>query len=149
MPVQYDGFYEARRAREIASGGGGGNTNVLAEINVLQVAIDAAARSGHLSVQLSDTVMAPAGMGALITIDGETLTLKSRMGTGEFYVEAWRNSDNQGEVHRKARLEMDQVIGYFTRLGYSIRRLTAGGDNTLQGMPVSDDATAFRWVVQW
>lgn len=126
-----DGFYHASRARDIAAGNGAANTNVLTEINALQVDIDAACKARDLSVEVAGTTV-------MTTADDY-----AGAGTSSHY-DAWNNLDQaissnptEESAIRLAQIEMDRVIAYFTRLGYSIRREQDGFLNVI------------KWVVKW
>lgn len=126
-----DGFYHASRARDIAVGNGSGNTNALTEINFLQVDIDTQAKAGDLQTEVTGvTVMTTAD-----NYDG--------VGTSSHY-DAW--ADLSGRIKaaptkeselRRAAIEMERVIAYFTRLGYTIRREQDGTNNIL------------KWAIRW
>lgn len=106
-----DGFYNARTARDIASGSAGAAGLVLQEINAIRSAIDTAAVAGALSCEIVNT---------------------TAMTQGLTYFEAWSDPyNNQDEDHRVARQRMDRVIQYFSRLGYAIRRVREGVENRL------------------
>ena len=117
MIAQYDGFYSAVKAREIALGQSAVNNDVLSEINALRALIHAAASVGDIEV----------------TITNSTLMTQSNI-----YFEGWTDPHNNSEAtHRKARHSMDQVISYFTRLGYVVRRSREGVFNR------------FEWNIRW
>lgn len=126
-----DGFYHASRARDIAAGNGSANTNVLTEINYLQENIDTQAKAQELQTEvINATVMTMA--------DGY-----AGVGTSSHY-DAWNDFDSAIKLNpteestlRLASVEMERVIAYFTRLGYSIRREQDGINNRI------------KWVVKW
>ena len=127
-----DGFYHASRARDIAAGNGSANTNVLTEINALQETIDTEAKAKNLKVEVEGTTV-------MTTADDY-----AGVGTSSHY-DAWFDLDQNIKLNpaeestlKLAQIEMDRVIAYFTRLGYSIRREQAtGGGNLL------------KWVINW
>lgn len=128
-----DGFYHASRARDIAVGGGAANSVVLSEINALQVAIDSAARAGELEASVGVT-------------SGETI-----MTTEKVYFDAWfdlfsaiKLDPGASSALRAAAIEMDRVIAYFTRLGYSIERARGGTTGTTIGT-----ADRIQWIIKW
>ena len=127
-----DGFYHASRARNIAVGGGAANSVVLSEINYLQVAIDSAARAGEMQVSVG-------------------VTPETIMTTEKVYYDAWADlysaiklDPSQSSALRAAAIEMDRVIGYFTRLGYSIERVRGG-----TAPPVIGTADRIQWDIKW
>ncbi len=126
-----DGFYHASRARDIAAGNGAANTNVLTEINALQVEVDAACKARELMVEVEGTTV-------MTTADDY-----AGIGTSSHY-DAWNDLDQaiksnpaEESAIRLAQVEMDRVIAYFTRLGYTIRREQAGFGNLI------------KWVIKW
>ena len=126
-----DGFYHASRARDIAAGNGSANTNVLTEINSIQEDIDAAAKAKDLMVEVEGTTI-------MTTADDY-----AGVGTSSHY-DAWNDLDqaiksdpaNESAL-RLAQIEMDRVIAYFTRLGYSVKREQQGFGNLI------------KWVIRW
>ena len=125
-----DGFFSASRARDIAAGNGAANRTVLLEINDLQEAIDAEAKLGSLSLEV-----------------GVSQTVTTTMSTSEAFREAFlaQLTEEQfeiafpGQEQQLLVVQMERVIGYFTRLGYSIKRR----DNP-SGIPPT-----FDWVIKW
>lgn len=140
-----DGFYHASKARDIAVGAGspgaGGNTKVLEEINVLQLAVDAAARIGEMSVMVGY----PTGVSPMTTQDDYT-------GAGsDSHYDAWADLHAAEKANpafvgtlRRAAIEMDRVIGYFTRLGYSIERVRGG-----TSPPTVGTENRIQWYIKW
>ena len=126
-----DGFYPASRARDIAVGNGSSDNDVLVEINSLQLLIDAAARTENLSVEVGVAQSNATGM--------------TDATTGPIYREALFGTDDSfaslfpGEERSVYQTRMNRVIGYLTRLGYSVRR----EDQT------SASPTTFNWVIRW
>ena len=126
-----DGFYPASRARDIAVGNGAADNDVLAEINSLQILIDAAARAEGLSV--------------VVGISESNATAFTDATTGPIYREAAFGTDDSfeslfpGQSRSVFEARMNRVIGYFVRLGYAIRRQ----DQT------SASPTTFDWVINW
>lgn len=133
MPLRTfdDGFYPADRARDIALGNGASDNAVLLEINALQVLIDAAARTGVLNV----TVGVSEGNQTAFTDNT----------TGPIYREAFVGTDDSfaalypNEDIRVYKIRMERVIGYFTRLGYAVRR-----EDQQAASP-----TVFNWIIKW
>lgn len=128
-----DGFYHAGRARDIAIGNGSANTNVLTEINALQVDVDGAAKGGALEIYIEGTTI-------MTTFDDY-----AGVDTSSHY-DAWddidfhyKNASNESEKNalRRAQIEMDRVIAYFTRLGYTITREKVDSENRIQ------------WYIRW
>ena len=126
-----DGFYHASRARDIAAGNGAANTNVLSEINAIQLDVDAACKARELMVEVEGTTN-------MTTADDY-----NGVGTSSHY-DAWNDLDQaiksspaEESALRLAQVEMDRVIAYFTRLGYTIRREQSGFANLI------------KWVVKW
>jgi len=125
-----DGFYSASRARDIAAGNGAANSVVLLEINALQEAIDAEAKLGNLSLEA-----------------GIAQTVTTTMSTSEAFREAFLGqlSNEQfaiqfpGQEQQLLIVQMERVIGYFTRLGYSVKRR-----DIPSGIPPT-----FDWVIKW
>ena len=125
-----DGFVSASRARDIAAGNGAANSTVLEEINDLQKAIMDEAKISGLSLQV-----------------GVSQTITTTMSTSEAFREAFlaQLSDEQfetqfpGQEQQLLVVQMERVIGYFTRLGYSVKRK----DNP-SGTPPT-----FDWVIKW
>jgi hypothetical protein len=126
-----DGFYPASRARDIASGNGASDNDVLAEINQLQVLIDAAARGENLSIEVG--------------VSNGNSTPFTDVTTGPIYREATFGTEASFDSlyptleRRIFDVRMQRVVGYFTRLGYSIRR----SDQT------SSSPTTFNWIIKW
>ena len=126
-----DGFYPASRARDIAVGNGAADNTVLLEINALQVLIDAETRLQKLSVEVGISEGNATGFTDAIT--------------GPIYREAFVGTDASfeslfpGEERKIYQVRMERVIGYFTRLGYHVRRV----DQTA-GSP-----TTFNWIIRW
>jgi len=133
MPLRTfdDGFYPANRARDIAVGNGSADNDVLSEINSLQTLVDAAARSGNLELEVG------------ISEGNETKFTDAT--TGPIYREAFAGTDESfdalfpTEDPRLYRIRMERVIGYFTRLGYSVRR-----EDQVAASP-----TTFNWIIRW
>ena len=126
-----DGFYHASRARDIAIGNGSANTNVLTEINTWQETIDAEAKAQELSAEVDGTTV-------MTTADNY-----NGVGSSSHY-DAWNNLDqvvgNDPSLEsplRRAQAEMDRVIAYFTRLGYTVVREQSGTSNLI------------KWVIRW
>lgn len=133
MPIRTfdDGFYPASRARDIAAGNGAANSIVLQEINALQVAIDSAAKAGKLRIEIGDT-------------EGNS-TVMTNVVSGDVFREAFAGTQDSfesafpSESYFATRLQMDRVIGYFTRQGYQIKR-----EDQLGNSP-----TTFNWIIRW
>jgi hypothetical protein len=127
-----DGFYPASRARDIASGNGASDNDVLIEINQLQVLVDAAARGELLIVTVGQSPQANASPMTDVT-------------TGPVYREAAFGTDASfaslfpGQSRKIYNVRMQRVIGYFTRLGYQVRR---------EDQPTASPTT-FNWVIRW
>jgi hypothetical protein len=126
-----DGFYPAPRARDIAAGDGAANSEVLLEINSLQIAVDAAAKTGQLTIEVGISESNATGMTDAVT---GPIFREAFVGTAESFASAYP-SDN----FQLRKVQMERVIGYFTRLGYSIKRV----DQTT-GSPAT-----FNWVINW
>jgi len=126
-----DGFYHASRARDIAAGNGAANTNVLTEINFIQVAINNASLANGLGTEV---------------VNATTMTTEdnySGVGSSSHF-DAFNDLDSAIKLNptlesniRLAALEMERVIAYFTRLGYSIKRERDGVANRI------------KWVLKW
>lgn len=115
--VNFDGFYDAARARQIALGQASATNDILLEINAIQVSINSAAGSGTL----------------VTTVSGNTTMTNS----SDFF-NSWNDPFNFDEPQDKLRREaMQQVINYFTRLGYTIKRKRVG------------TSSLFEWSVVW
>lgn len=113
----YDGFYGAAQARQIAMGMAGTNNVVLREINALQVAVDTAATLGQIEV---------------IVENDTTMTSSAD------YYNTWNDPHNNNTGADKLRVAMmNQIVNYFTRLGYRITRVRRGTDD------------AFNWKITW
>lgn len=125
MLTPQDGFYEARTARNIAIGGGSGNTTVLTEINDLRAAINTAAVAGHLSIIVVGTT-------PVTSYDNYNGSNSSS------YYDEWSGvplntlTTDQTDIRAKSREIMMQTIGYLNRLGYSVSRARDGSNNRLQ-----------------
>ena len=121
----YDGFYEARTARNIALGGGSADTTVLTEINALRVAINTAVIAGSLSVTIVGTT-------PITSYDNYNGSNSSS------YYDEWAGlptaslTSEQKDKRQKAREVMFRTIGYLNRLGYSVNRARDGSNNRLQ-----------------
>ena len=124
MPINFDGFYDAGTARNISAGNAGGNGDVLAEINTLQVQVNTDALAGNLQInpQTSPDVSGITGV----------------FGADPVFFDAWNEPNaNDEDIHRIAREKMDRVIRYFTRIGYTIKRVRDGVTST------------FKWQILW
>lgn len=118
----YDGFYDARTARASAVGANTTDSDVLTEINVLQIAVNTAVIAGSLRVEVDAASTSP-------------------MTTSDLYYNALTDLDNPdnaiADTYKVARVKMDKVINYFSRLGYTIsRNLDAG-------------TTRMAWEIKW
>lgn len=114
--VEFDGFYSAARARQIAMGQSSASNIILAEISLLQGLVDAAAAVGLLNVINSNTPM----------------TLSAA------YFNSWNDPFNYATAADELnRAQMAQVVNYFSRLGYYIRRQRVGVTNF------------FAWNISW
>jgi len=112
MGLILDGFYDAKTARDIATGGAAAATVVLTEINALQVAVNSAAAGSALRTLVVNTT---------------TMTQRS------VYYDAWNDPQTYNDdASNLARARMDRVVNYFTRLGYSIKREREGVANRIQ-----------------
>ncbi len=138
-----DGFYHASRARDISVGNGSGNTNVLNEINALQVAVNEQALAGEMGVSVGET---GGEYGSVMTVQDDY----DGPGTSSHF-DAWSNiyqasqlKPENSSVLRRASIEMDRVIAYFTRLGYSIQRVRGG---TIGDDVGTDDR--IQWLIKW
>jgi len=126
-----DGFYPAARARDIAVGNGAADNDVLVEINALQVLIDAAARAENLIVTVG--------------VSESNATAFTDTATGPIYREAAFGTDDSfeslfpGQTRSVFEARMNRVIGYFTRLGYAVRR-----EDQISASP-----TTFNWIIRW
>lgn len=126
-----DGFYPASRARDIAIGNGSSDNAVLTEINAIQALVDGAARNGSLQVTIGES-------------EGNETAFTDDV-TGIIYREAFAGTNDSfdalfpNEDARTYRIRMERVIGYFTRLGYGVRR-----DDQQAAIP-----TTFNWVIKW
>jgi len=115
--VEFDGFYDAARARQIAMGQSAGANTILSEINTLQANIDTAAVGGNITLIVSNT---------------------TTMTSSTDYFNAWNDPfAYDAGADKLRRLEMQHVINYFSRLGYSIQRTRNG---------VND---RFDWNIEW
>lgn len=145
MPIRTfdDGFFPASRARDIAAGNGSANSNVLTEINALQIAINDAAKDGKLSVEVGlgpDATVAPGTVGSIMTdstLLGQAFN-EAFTGTKESF-DAFNTANGTDFERQLLLLEMERVIGYFTRLGYQINRRIN---------PTLSPET-FDWVIKW
>lgn len=126
-----DGFYPASRARDIAAGDGAPNSEVLVEINSLQVAVDSATKNSKLQVEIGISEGNATGM-----TDASTgpIFREAWIGTAQSFESAYPN-----DSYQLRKVQMERVIGYFTRLGYTINRV----DQTT-GSPAT-----FNWVITW
>lgn len=112
MSLILDGFYDAKTARDIATGGAAAATVVLTEINALQVAVNTAASTSHLET---------------LVINSTTMTRSAD------YYNAWNDPQTYNDdAANLARARMDKVINYFTRIGYRIKREREGVNNRFQ-----------------
>jgi len=125
MSYNFDGFYPANEARQIAVGNRAGSAVILSEINAIQVAVDTAAGASEMNV----TVTAASIMTTYDNYDG--------VDTSSYY-DAWEDTNLYNDsVHQVAREKMTQVISYFTRMGYSIGRDRNGTLNQI------------TWTLKW
>lgn len=123
MSVNYSDFYNAQDARLIAIGQRSGGNDILTEVNILQIAVDQAAAAGNLTVNvLSTTTLTFNG----VTLTGSPMTLD----TDDVFFKAWSDpATYQTSPYMVAREKMDTVVGYFSRLGFSIKRFRDGVSN--------------------
>lgn len=104
--MEYDGFYGAARARQIAMGQASGNSDVLTEINAIQGLIDSAAASSNLEVVVSGA---------------------TTMTNSQSFFDSWNDPFNNDTATDKLnRAKMNAVINYFSRIGYVIKRGRVG-----------------------
>ena len=123
------GFYDASTARHIAVGQQSGNLRILPEINTIKVRIDAAAGGGALQVLVGESQGDTVAMAAYDNYQGPN--------TSSHYDAFSDPNSFVDDIHVRARAEMDQVIAYFTRLGYTIKRERDGTNNR------------FDWLIKW
>lgn len=115
--VQFDGFYDAARARQVALGQASGTNDILTEINAIQIGVDAAAASGELVL---------------------TVTASTVMTNSTEHFDSWNDPFNfDAPADNLRRAAMQQVINYFSRLGYHIKRVRVGV------------TSFFEWSVVW
>ena len=126
-----DGFYPASRARDIASGNGAADNDVLVEINALQLLIDAETRAEKLIVEVGISESNATPMTDAVT---GPIYREAAFGTDDSFASLFPTEDRK--IHQ---VRMRRVIGYFTRLGYSVRR-----EDQTSGSP-----TTFNWVIRW
>ena len=126
-----DGFYPAARARDVAVGNGAADNDVLTEINALQIAVDGAARSESLEVQVGISESNETSFTDAVT---GPIYREAVFGTPDSFNSLYPNDDRRIYITR-----MNRVIGYFTRLGYAISRV----DQTLAS------PTTFNWLISW
>lgn len=125
MADQWDGFYEARTARNIAMGNGSGDTTVMTEVNALRVAINTAVIAGKLTV----TIVGTTPITSYDNYNGQN--------TSSYYDE-WAGmpttslTQDQKDTRQKSREIMLRAIGYLNRLGYTCSRSRDGSNNRLQ-----------------
>jgi hypothetical protein len=125
MDNGYDGFFEARTARNIAMGGGAADQTVLTEINEYRTEITTAVQSGYLNLILVGTTP--------ITSYDNYLGAN----TSSYYDE-WAGSPKNGltqdqlNTREKAKETMFRAIGWLNRLGYSVSRARDGSNQRLQ-----------------
>jgi len=133
MPIRTfdDGFYSAPRARDIAAGNGAGDSVVLAEINAIQVAVDAAAKAGNLMVEIGISESNATGMTDATT---GPIFREAFVGTAESFESAYPNESRDLKL-----IQMERVIGYFTRLGYQMTRI-----DQISAVPAT-----FNWKLNW
>lgn len=111
-PFDQGGFYGAAQARQIAMGASSGPREVLTEINALRTAIDEAAHSSNLTVEVSEN---------------------TPMTDSEAFFNTWSDPYHFDEASdRLNRAKMAEVIKYFSRLGYRITRERNGLDSTFK-----------------
>ncbi len=112
-------FYTATEARTASIG----RREIRDEINRIESAImTAVSDGGNLEV-----VVGPGS--AVPVVAGFTVS--------STYYNAWKETQTITEEFRVCRRQMDEVIGHFAKLGYSIVR---SQHNT---------STTFNWVVKW
>lgn len=115
--AELDGFYDAARARQIAMGHSAGTNTVLVEINTIKEAVNTAASGGDLEA---------------------TITAATAMTNSEDYFRAWNDPFNyDSSADKLRRLEMTQVINFFSRLGYTVKRSRV------------DVTERFEWIIRW
>lgn len=115
--LEYDGFYGAAQARRIAMGQAAGNSDVLNEINALQNLIDTAAATSNLEV----------------IVTGVTTMTSSTSFFGSFN----DPFNNDTATDKLNRAKMNEVINYFSRIGYVIKRNRVGTTDF------------FEWKISW
>ncbi len=119
-----DGFYDARTAREIAFGGGSGNLVILTEINAIRLAIATAAAEGDLTCTITNATT----MTQYDTYNGS--------GTSSYY-DAFMALNADNDTVKKSKAQMNVVMSYFVRLGYTLNREKDGNN------------TRINWVIKW
>ena len=126
MPViNYDGFYHASVAREIAVGNQAAQAIVLPEINTIQIAVDTAAAASLLNTEV---------------VNATVITMYDNYAGANTssHFDAWNDPITFNDpVHNIARAQMEKVIQYFTRFGYRIKRERDGTNNRL------------KWTIRW
>jgi hypothetical protein len=131
MAINYCDFFDAQTARSIAMGQAAGSNDILAEVNILQLAVDAAATAGTTQMDFHTTTT--------VTLNGTTITgSPMTIDSGTVYYNGWTDPATYYQSqYVLARAKMDVVVGYFSRLGYSIRRYRDGTANN------------FYWSIMW
>lgn len=109
--LKNEGFYDAPAARRLAMsamsvGGPGWNSDVLTEVNSLQISVEFAATGGNLEVIITDS---------------------TTMTQSPDYFNAWNDPANyDSDLDRLRRSNMNAVINYFSRLGFVVKRDRSG-----------------------
>lgn len=115
--TSFSDFYDASQARNIALGGGAPLGDILTEIDYLKEQIDTAAPMSQLSVTVSNSTV---------------------MTNSEDYYNAWADPNTYADdLSVLYRARMDNVVRYFSILGYRVQRQRVNTTNF------------FQWVVSW
>jgi hypothetical protein len=112
-------FYSAKEAAALSNN----RNEVLAEINRIESAIMTAASGGSREAKI--------GPGASPAV------VEGFSNSATHYVAYSDPLNNDEDVHKVARAQMNEVIADFSRKGYTVRREQEGGTNQ------------FNWIVKW
>lgn len=120
MATNFANFYTAQDARQIAIGQRSSSNDILTEINILELAIDQGAAAGELVV--------PFHYNSTLTFDTVTITgSPMTVDAGNVYYNAFADPNTYyTSQYLVANEKMNQVISYFSTLGFSIKRYRDG-----------------------
>ena len=112
-------FYSAKEAATLSNN----KNEIYTEINRIEAGIMAAASSGKRETKVGPGATPP-------IVEGFT--------NSSTHYNAWSDHlNNQTDAHKVARSQMNEVIGHFSKIGYTVRREQEGS------------TSSFNWIIKW